>query len=168
VFSVCFVLFCFVLFCFVLFCFVFTRLCQKVGQSSSNYHDLASSWTKPMKGPMVYVFLFWSNYSHAWSCRIYLLTTSEYFKHWQSLSGGSYIRLLWANTCWHPKSAHGVTHDSHCLCSIAWPCWTSMGGEALGPEKAQCSSEGESQDREVGVGRLVSKGEWDRRFSWGN
>ena len=32
-----------------------------------------------------------------------------------------------------------------------------MGGEALGPEKAQCPSVGECQDRKVGVGGLVSK-----------
>jgi hypothetical protein len=32
-----------------------------------------------------------------------------------------------------------------------------MGGEALGPMKAQCPSVGEYQDREAGVGRLVSR-----------
>jgi hypothetical protein len=34
----------------------------------------------------------------------------------------------------------------------------SMGGEALGPVKALCSSVGECQDREAGVGGLVSRG----------
>jgi hypothetical protein len=33
-----------------------------------------------------------------------------------------------------------------------------MGGEALGPVKDQCSSVGEYQDREAGVGGLVSTG----------
>ena len=33
-----------------------------------------------------------------------------------------------------------------------------MGGEALCPEKAQCPSVGECQDREVVVGGLVSRG----------
>jgi hypothetical protein len=33
-----------------------------------------------------------------------------------------------------------------------------MGGEALGPEKAQCPIVGECQDREAGVGELVSRG----------
>jgi hypothetical protein len=33
-----------------------------------------------------------------------------------------------------------------------------MGGEALGPEKGQCPSVAESQDRESGVGGLVSRG----------
>jgi hypothetical protein len=33
----------------------------------------------------------------------------------------------------------------------------SMGRETLGPMKAQCPSVGECQDREAGVGRLVSK-----------
>ena len=36
-----------------------------------------------------------------------------------------------------------------------------MGGEALGPVKAQCPSVGECQDREVGVGGLVSRGRED-------
>jgi hypothetical protein len=38
-----------------------------------------------------------------------------------------------------------------------------MRGEALGPVKAQCPSVGECQDRETGVGGLVSKGQggWD-------
>lgn len=36
-----------------------------------------------------------------------------------------------------------------------------MGGEALGPVKAQCPSVGECQNRELGVGRLVSRGRED-------
>ena len=36
-----------------------------------------------------------------------------------------------------------------------------MGGETLGPVKAQCSSVGEYQDRQAGVGGLVSKGRED-------
>jgi hypothetical protein len=41
-----------------------------------------------------------------------------------------------------------------------------MGGKALGPKKAQCPNVGECQDREVGVGRLVSRwiGGWDMGF----
>jgi hypothetical protein len=42
--------------------------------------------------------------------------------------------------------------------SRGWPCRTSMGGEAPGPLKPQCPSVGECQDREVGVGGLVSRG----------
>jgi hypothetical protein len=42
--------------------------------------------------------------------------------------------------------------------SRGWPCGTSMRGEALGLVKVQCSSVGECQDREAGVGRLVSRG----------
>jgi hypothetical protein len=37
-----------------------------------------------------------------------------------------------------------------------------MGGEALGPVKAQCPSVGECQDREAGLSGLVSKGKGDR------
>ena len=33
-----------------------------------------------------------------------------------------------------------------------------MGGEALGPMKAGCTSVGECQGREAGVSRLVSRG----------
>jgi hypothetical protein len=41
-----------------------------------------------------------------------------------------------------------------------------MGGEALGPVKALCPSVGECQDREEGVGDLVSREEGgDRWFS---
>ena len=36
-----------------------------------------------------------------------------------------------------------------------------MGGEALGPEKAQCPSVGECQDNELGVVKLVSRGRRD-------
>ena len=36
-----------------------------------------------------------------------------------------------------------------------------MSGEALGIVKARCPSVGECQDREVGVGRSVSKGRKD-------
>ena len=45
-----------------------------------------------------------------------------------------------------------------------------MGGEALGPVKAQCPSVGEYQDREVGVGEFVSRG-WKNgigAFQWGD
>ena len=53
---------------------------------------------------------------------------------------------------------HGGTHGSSCICSRGWPCWTSMGGEALHPVKAQCPSVEEHQDREAGVGGLVRRG----------
>jgi hypothetical protein len=36
-----------------------------------------------------------------------------------------------------------------------------MGGEALGTEKVQCPSVGECQDRDKGVGGLVSRGRGD-------
>jgi hypothetical protein len=35
-----------------------------------------------------------------------------------------------------PKNTHGRTHFSSCICSRGWSCWSSMGGEALGPVKA--------------------------------
>jgi hypothetical protein len=51
-----------------------------------------------------------------------------------------------------PKSRYGETHGSNCICSRGWPCRTLIGGEALGPGKAQGSSEGECQGEEAGVG----------------
>jgi hypothetical protein len=50
------------------------------------------------------------------------------------------------------KSTHGGTHASSHLCSRGWPCQVSMGGEAFDPVKAQCSSVGECQGWEAGVG----------------
>jgi hypothetical protein len=50
-----------------------------------------------------------------------------------------------------PKSTHEGTHGSSHICSRGWPKCTSMGGEALGPVKAQCSSIRECQGSEVGV-----------------
>jgi hypothetical protein len=41
-----------------------------------------------------------------------------------------------------PKSTHGGTDDSNYICSRGWPCWSSMGGETLGPVKAGCPSVG--------------------------
>jgi hypothetical protein len=55
-----------------------------------------------------------------------------------------------------PKSAHSGTHGSSCICSRGWPCGTSMRGDALGLVKAEYPSVGECQDREEGLGGLVS------------
>ena len=49
-------------------------------------------------------------------------------------------------------------HVSSCICSLEWPNWPSLGGEALGPMKILCPSIGECQDQEVGVGGLASRG----------
>ena len=57
-----------------------------------------------------------------------------------------------------PKSTHGVTHGSSCICSRGWTSRTSMGGEALGPVKVLCPSVRECQDQEAGVDQLVSRG----------
>jgi hypothetical protein len=56
-----------------------------------------------------------------------------------------------------PKSAHGGTHGSSCLCIRGWLSRSSMGGEALGPVKALCPSVGECQGQKVRVGGLVSR-----------
>ena len=44
------------------------------------------------------------------------------------------------------------------LKELKGPYLASVGGEALGPVKARCPSVGECQDREAGVGGLVSRG----------
>ena len=56
-----------------------------------------------------------------------------------------------------PKSTHGGTHGFRYICSRGWLCRTLMGGETLGPGKAQCPTIGECQGREVGVGRWVEE-----------
>jgi hypothetical protein len=54
------------------------------------------------------------------------------------------------------KSTHGGgTPSSSHICSKGWHCGTSMGGETLGPVKAQFPSAGECQGRQVGVGVWV-------------
>ena len=51
-----------------------------------------------------------------------------------------------------PKSTHGGTYGSSCICNKKWPCWASMRGEALGSVKACCPTVGEFQAGEAGVG----------------
>jgi hypothetical protein len=51
-----------------------------------------------------------------------------------------------------PDNTHEVTHGTVHICGRGWPCWTSVGGEALGPEGVQCPSVGECQGRRTGVG----------------
>ena len=38
------------------------------------------------------------------------------------------------------KTTHGRTHTSSDICDRGWPCWTSVGGAALGPEGVPCPS----------------------------
>ena len=56
----------------------------------------------------------------------------------------------------HPKNIHGVTHKAGHLCVRGYPCWTSVGVEALGPEGVRCPSVGECQGGRTGVSRCVS------------
>jgi hypothetical protein len=69
-----------------------------------------------------------------------------------------------------PKSTHGGIPGSSHICNRGWPCWTSVGGEVLCPLKALYPSIWECQNREVGIGGLVSRGRKDRRggFQRGN
>ena len=55
----------------------------------------------------------------------------------------------WLNQ--QPKSIHGRTDGSSCICTRGWPYEVSMGGEALGLVKAQWHSVGECQCDEDGV-----------------
>jgi hypothetical protein len=43
------------------------------------------------------------------------------------------------------------THGSSCICSREWPCWTSVGGMALGLGKSRCPSVGKCQGGKVEV-----------------
>ena len=53
---------------------------------------------------------------------------------------------------YQPKNTHGVTHGAGHICGRRWPCWTSVGEEALRPESVQCPSVGECQGGGTGVG----------------
>ena len=56
-----------------------------------------------------------------------------------------------------PKSTHGGTHGTVHVCGRGWPCWTSVRGEALGPENIGCPSVGECQGGKTGVGGWVGQ-----------
>jgi hypothetical protein len=66
-----------------------------------------------------------------------------------------------------PKNTHGLTHGAGHICGRRWPCWTSVGEKALGPEGVQCPSLGECHGKRLGVGGWGSTlieaggGEWD-------
>jgi hypothetical protein len=51
---------------------------------------------------------------------------------------------------------HGGTYDSSYICSRGWPCWSSMGGKALGPVKVLCPR------TRNGSGWVVGKGKGKR------
>jgi hypothetical protein len=55
------------------------------------------------------------------------------------------------------RSTHGGNHGSRRIRSRGYPCWTSMGGEALGSVKDWCPSVGEFKIEEAGVGRWVGE-----------
>jgi hypothetical protein len=54
-----------------------------------------------------------------------------------------------------PKSTYEGTYGCTCICSRAWPCQTSIGGEALGHVMDRCHSVGKCKGREVEVGGVV-------------
>jgi hypothetical protein len=60
-----------------------------------------------------------------------------------------------------PKSTYGGIQGSRCISSRGWPCGTSMRGEALCLVRTLCPGVGQCQDREAGVGGLVSRGRGD-------
>ena len=43
---------------------------------------------------------------------------------------------------YQPKSTQGGIYGSGCICGSGWLCWTSVEGEALGPEGDRCLSVG--------------------------
>jgi hypothetical protein len=59
------------------------------------------------------------------------------------------------------KKEYTRTQGFSPIFSRGWPCGTSIRGEAPGLVKAQCPRIGEYQDREEGVGGLLSRGRVD-------
>jgi hypothetical protein len=55
------------------------------------------------------------------------------------------------------KNTQGVTCGSGHIGVRGWPCWTSVGGEALGSEGVWCSCVGECQDKKTGVSWWVGE-----------
>jgi hypothetical protein len=68
------------------------------------------------------------------------------------------------------NKTHGGTPVSRYICSRGWPSRSSVGREALGLVRVLCSSRGECQGQEAGVGGLGSRarGEWIGDFQGGN
>jgi hypothetical protein len=74
-----------------------------------------------------------------------------------------------------PKSTHGETDGASCICNRGLPYLASMGGEALGPEKAWCHGIVECYSSKAGVGRVGrghphrtrADGGWNRGFAEG-
>jgi hypothetical protein len=68
-----------------------------------------------------------------------------------------------------PKSTHGGTQGAGHICDRGWPCWTSVGAEALGFECVQCPSVRQCQGVWTGVGgwgsTLIEAGGWG--MGWG-
>jgi hypothetical protein len=50
------------------------------------------------------------------------------------------------------------THGSNHICSRGWPCWASMGEEALGLRRLDASVKGEFEGQEAGMGGWVGRG----------
>lgn len=56
-----------------------------------------------------------------------------------------------------PKSTHGGTHGSYCVCGSGWPCCISVGEAALGLVGVQGPNVGECQGRKEGMGRCIEE-----------
>jgi hypothetical protein len=56
-----------------------------------------------------------------------------------------------------PKTTHVETHGAGRIPGRGWPCWTSVGGESLGPDGVQCSSVGDCHGGKTGEGRWVGE-----------
>ena len=114
----------------------------------------------------------------AWQIQKWMLTVIHWTEHWlpnegarESTQGAEGVcGSIVGTTIWtkqypqislglnhQSKKMHGGTHVSSCICSRGWPSQSSFGGEAFGPMRVQCTSIGEWQGQEAGVGGLVSK-----------
>uniref|UniRef100_UPI00402B7EF4 uncharacterized protein LOC143313154 n=1 Tax=Arvicanthis niloticus TaxID=61156 RepID=UPI00402B7EF4 len=62
-----------------------------------------------------------------------------------------------------PKSTHGGTCGSSCICNRGWPCQTSTGGEALGPVEIFLASR--ERPRSIFESKNKNKKTWPRASS---
>jgi hypothetical protein len=116
----------------------------------------------------------WRSFTNAWQIQRWILTVIHWTEHRvpnegarERTQGAEGVSSPLGGTTWtnlypqssqglnhQPKSTHGGTHGSSCICSRGWPSQSSMWGEVLCPGKALCPSVGECQGQEAGVGGL--------------
>jgi hypothetical protein len=125
------------------------RLCQSLTNTEADACSQPLDWAQ---GPE------WKSWRRGWGAEGVCIPLKG-----TSVSTGQTPRCSWGLD--HQlKSTHGTTHGSGCICGRRCPCWTSVGGEALGPESAWCPRVGECHSRKTEVHGWV--GEHPHRCRW--